>query len=76
MSVLNMEISVFYVQKVYGNLYLFFSRLNTLLKETEQNYNKVQDQVKLLQVCKCVLNTANDKYDFLFFVVPLNKGAS
>lgn len=25
-------------------------RLNTLLKETEQNYNKVQDQVKLLQV--------------------------
>ncbi len=38
-----MEISMFYVQKVYGNLYLFFSRLNTLLKETEQNYNKVQD---------------------------------
>ncbi|KAL1264339.1 hypothetical protein QQF64_004694 [Cirrhinus molitorella] len=25
-------------------------RLNTLLKEAEQNYNKVQDQVKLLQV--------------------------
>lgn len=61
MSVLNMEISVFYVQKVYGNLYLFFSSLNTLLKETEQNYNKVQDQVKLLQVCTRVLITANDK---------------
>lgn len=54
---------------------LFFSRLNTCLKETDHNYNKLQDRVKLLEVCIFVLgkncSTINSINHYFIYVNAL-----